>query len=274
MKSRHQGHRRWPTAASGASSGPTPCRCCRPSASRSQKEKPLGGVRISACLHVTTETANLMRDAARPAAPQCVAVRLQPAVAPRTTWPRALVRGLGIPVFAITARTTTPTTSTSMRSLDLEPADHHGRRRRPGLDAALQAAQDLARRMCSAAPRRRPPASSGCAPWHKEGVLKFPDRGRQRRADQAHLRQPLRHRAEHDRRHPPRDQRAARPASTFVVAGYGWCGRGLAMRARGMGANVDRHGGRSGQGARGRDGRLPRDARDGRGRDRRRVRAR
>jgi adenosylhomocysteinase len=26
--------------------------------------------------------------------------------------------------------------------------------------------------------------------------------------------------------------------STFVVAGYGWCGRGLAMRARGLGANV------------------------------------
>ncbi|NLC29738.1 MAG: adenosylhomocysteinase, partial [Chloroflexi bacterium] len=25
---------------------------------------------------------------------------------------------------------------------------------------------------------------------------------------------------------------------TFVIAGYGWCGRGLAMRARGMGANV------------------------------------
>jgi adenosylhomocysteinase len=26
--------------------------------------------------------------------------------------------------------------------------------------------------------------------------------------------------------------------STFVVVGYGWCGRGIAMRARGMGANV------------------------------------
>ncbi len=25
---------------------------------------------------------------------------------------------------------------------------------------------------------------------------------------------------------------------TFVVAGYGWCGRGLAIAARGMGANV------------------------------------
>ena len=26
--------------------------------------------------------------------------------------------------------------------------------------------------------------------------------------------------------------------STFVVAGYGWCGKGIAMRARGLGANV------------------------------------
>ena len=26
--------------------------------------------------------------------------------------------------------------------------------------------------------------------------------------------------------------------STFVVAGYGWCGRGVAMRAQGMGANI------------------------------------
>ena len=25
---------------------------------------------------------------------------------------------------------------------------------------------------------------------------------------------------------------------TVVVAGYGWCGKGLAMRAKGMGANV------------------------------------
>ena len=26
--------------------------------------------------------------------------------------------------------------------------------------------------------------------------------------------------------------------TTFVVAGYGWCGRGIAMRAKGMGADV------------------------------------
>lgn len=28
------------------------------------------------------------------------------------------------------------------------------------------------------------------------------------------------------------------PGKTFVVSGYGWCGRGVSMRARGMGANV------------------------------------
>ena len=26
--------------------------------------------------------------------------------------------------------------------------------------------------------------------------------------------------------------------SVFVVSGYGWCGKGIAMRARGMGARV------------------------------------
>ena len=52
---------------------------------------------------------------------------------------------------------------------------------------------------------------------------------------------------------------------TFVVAGYGWCGRGVAMRAKGLGAHVDRHRGRRDEGARGRDGRLPGDA-DGEGR--------
>src|SRR5271169_6864264 len=50
----------------------------------------------------------------------------------------------------------------------------------------------------------------------------------------------------------------------FVVAGYGWCGRGLASRGH-------RDGNRSDQGHRGSDGRLPRDE-HGRGReDRRRL---
>jgi adenosylhomocysteinase len=35
-----------------------------------------------------------------------------------------------------------------------------------------------------------------------------------------------------------RSTNALLAGSTFVIAGYGWCGRGLAFRARGMGANV------------------------------------
>jgi len=45
-----------------------------------------------------------------------------------------------------------------------------------------------------------------------------------------------------------------------VIAGYGWCGRGIAMAREGIGRGCDRHGNRSGEGNRSGDGRLPRDA--------------
>ena len=54
---------------------------------------------------------------------------------------------------------------------------------------------------------------------------------------------------------------------TFVVAGYGWCGRGVAMRREGHGRARGRHRGRPAARARGRDGRLP-GAADGEGRAR------
>ena len=51
---------------------------------------------------------------------------------------------------------------------------------------------------------------------------------------------------------------------TVVVAGYGWCGAGIAMRATRHGRARHRHRDRSGARARSGDGRLPGDA-DGRG---------
>ena len=68
-------------------------------------------------------------------------------------------------------------------------------------------------------------------------LLKFPVVAVNDAEDEAPLRQPLRHGPEHDRRDHPRDERAPRRANV-VVAGYGWCGRGVAMRARGLGAQV------------------------------------
>ena len=41
-----------------------------------------------------------------------------------------------------------------------------------------------------------------------------------------------------------------------VVAGYGWCGRGVASRARGMGSHVIRHRDQPDTGTRGSDGRV------------------
>ncbi|MDC4223962.1 MAG: adenosylhomocysteinase [Candidatus Manganitrophus sp.] len=57
--------------------------------------------------------------------------------------------------------------------------------------------------------------------------------------------------------------------SVLVVVGYGWCGKGVAMRARGMGANVIVTEINPIKGDRGRHGRFPRAADDGGREDRR-----
>ena len=89
------------------------------------------------------------------------------------------------------------------------------------------------------------------------------DHRRQRREDEAPLRQPLRHGAVDDRRHHPGDERPARgPAVRRRRLRLGGPRRRDA-RAR-HGRARDRHGGRPGAGARGGDGRL-RGAADGAG---------
>jgi len=54
---------------------------------RFEKERPLQGIRIAACLHVTTETANLMETLAAGAQRYCC--RVQPVVDPRRRGRRA-----------------------------------------------------------------------------------------------------------------------------------------------------------------------------------------
>ena len=81
--------------------------------------------------------------------------------------------------------------------------------------------------------RRHPPAGDG------EGRrAEVPGHRRQRRRDQALLRQPLRHRPEHASTASSARPTCCSPASKVVVCGYGWCGKGVAMRARGMGSHV------------------------------------
>ncbi len=78
---------------------------------RFKKERPLKGVRLSACLHVTTETANLARTLQAGGA-DLVLTASNP-LSTQDDVAAALVNQFEIPTFAIKGRITLLTTSTS-----------------------------------------------------------------------------------------------------------------------------------------------------------------
>src|SRR5919106_7097491 len=66
---------------------------------RFEKEKPLDGIRVAACLHVTTETANLMRTLATGGAG--VAVCASNPLSTQDDTAAGLVHEYGIPTYAV-----------------------------------------------------------------------------------------------------------------------------------------------------------------------------
>ena len=231
------------------------------------KNQPLKGIRISACLHVTAETANLMITPARRRRRRR-AVRLQPALdAGRRGG--LLVRDYGIPVFAIKGEDNDTYYSHIMAALDHKPhitmddgadlvshradqahgrarrhhrrhgRDHH--RRHPPARHGERRRAEVSRSSPSTTPTPSTCSTIATAPASRRSTASFA---------------------------PPT---SCWPAAKFVVAGYGWCGRGLAIARPRAGRRSHRHRNRSDEGDRSRDGRLPRDA-DGRSRqDRRRL---
>ena len=257
---------------------------------RFAKEQPLKGRRLSACLHVTTETANLMITLR--AAGAEIALCASNPLSTQDDVAAHLVRDHGVHVYAIKGEDHETYYTHIAQALAFRPdmtqddgADLVGALHM----VALNRLDDLA------PPVRRwveTPFGRGAAPlvasvrgsteetttgvirlkaMAKEGVLQFPivavnDSSTKHMFDnrygtgQSTLDGII------------RATNMLLAGSTVVVAGYGWCGRGFAMRARGAGAHVDRHRGGSAAGARGADGRLRGHA-DGRGRpDRRSVR--
>ena len=83
-----------PTGGRGSTGRQGRCRCWRRSASASPREQPLEGIRIAACLHVTAETANLVRTL-RAGGADRGAVLGQPAVDPGRRGRGARARGRG-----------------------------------------------------------------------------------------------------------------------------------------------------------------------------------
>src|SRR5713226_5105502 len=197
------------------------------------KNQPLTGIRISACLHVTAETANL-GIALRDGGAEVVLCASNP-LSTQDDVAASLVRDHGIPVFAIKGEDNDSYYSHILAALDHKPhitmddgADlvtvlHT--KRQDALDGGIGGTEETTTGII----RLRAMA--------KEGVLRYPIIA-VNDADTKHL---------FDNRYGTgqstidgiiRATNYLLAGSKFVVAGYGWCGRGLASRARGQGADV------------------------------------
>jgi adenosylhomocysteinase len=197
------------------------------------KNQPLKGLRISACLHVTAETANLMialRDGGAD-----VALCASNPLSTQDDVAASLVRDYNVPVFAIKGEDNDSYYSHIMAAIDHKPqitmddgADLVGilhTKRTVELAGVIGGTEETTTGVI----RLRAMA--------KEGVLRYPIVA-VNDADTKHL---------FDNRYGTgqstidgiiRATNFLLAGSKFVVAGYGWCGRGLASRARGAGAEV------------------------------------
>lgn len=200
---------------------------------RFEKERPLAGIRISACLHVTTETANLMQTLQAGGA-EVVLTASNP-LSTQDDVAAALVSHSEIPVYAIKGENNTVYYKHIHAALDHKP------------HLTMDDGADLVS-VLHKERRELLPNVIGGTEETTTGVIRL----RAMAADGA-LAFPIIAVNDAMTKH-FFDNRYGTGQSTidgiiratnillagknFVVAGYGWCGRGLAMRARGMGANV------------------------------------
>jgi adenosylhomocysteinase len=197
------------------------------------REKPLRGFRIAACLHVTSETANLMEVLKLGGAE----LRLT-ASNPLSTQDEvaaALVKSYGVPVFAIKGEDNKTYYRHINQALDLRP------------QITMDDGADL---VCTIHSRRKRLLGEvlGGTEETTTGVIRLKSM-----AQKKVLFYPIIAVNDANTKH-LFDNRYGTGQSTidgilratnillaglhFVVAGYGWCGRGVAMRARGAGAKV------------------------------------
>ena len=200
---------------------------------RFMKERPFEGIRMSACLHVTTETANLMRTLQAGGA-DVVLVASNP-LSTQDDVAACLVSNFEIPVFAIKGEDN----KTYYKHLNAA-LDHHPqvtmddgadlvstlhKERRDQLKEVIGSTEETTTGVI----RLRAMAADGALTFP---VIAVND------AMTKHF---------FDNRYGTgqstidgiiRATNVLLAGKTFVVGGYGWCARGLAMRARGMGANV------------------------------------
>ena len=200
---------------------------------RFEKEKPLKGIRIGACLHVTTETANLMRTLKAGGAE--VTLCASNPLSTQDDTAAALVQHFGIPVYAIKGENTQTYYEHVDAVIDTLPqitmddgAAVVGRiheTRTDALETIIGGTEETTTGVIR------------LAAMAKQGALKYPIIA-VNEAKTKHF---------FDNRYGTgqstldgiiRATNRLLAGRTLVVSGYGWCGRGVAMRGRGMGAQV------------------------------------
>ncbi|MDE2025499.1 MAG: adenosylhomocysteinase [Patescibacteria group bacterium] len=202
-------------------------------AKRFQKEKPLKGIRLAACLHITSETANLLITLKEGGA-DVVACASNP-LSTQDSVAASLVEDFDIPTFAIKGEDNQTYYSHLNSALDFRPqitmddgADlvhllHT--KRKDQIKEVIGSSEETTTGVI----RLRA--------MEKEGALQIPVIA-VNDSDTKHL---------FDNRYGTgqstidgiiRATNILLAGKTVVVAGYGWCGKGVSMRAKGMGANV------------------------------------
>jgi len=200
---------------------------------RFENEKPLEGVRIGACLHVTTETANLMRTLKAGGAE--VALSASNPLSTQDDVVASLVKDFDVSVFAVRGEDNKRYYSHINSVLDIKPVVTMD----DGADLVSTLHRDR-RELIENVIGGTEETTTGVIrlrSMQANGVLEYPIIA-VNDAQTKHF---------FDNRYGTgqstidgiiRATNYLLAGSRFVVFGYGWCGRGVAMRARGMGANV------------------------------------
>ena len=196
-------------------------------------EQPLKGVRLVACAHITTETANLAR-ALQAGGAESMLIASNP-LSTQDDVAASLVVHCGIPVFAMKGESTDTYRRHVQAALDFEP------------DIIIDDGSDVVATLIKERPElakkivgTTEETTTGIVRLEamlKAGVLTFPSIA-VNNAQTKHF---------FDNRYGTgqstldgiiRATNILLAGRTLVVVGYGWCGKGIALRARGMGSNV------------------------------------
>ncbi len=197
------------------------------------EKKPLEGLKIGACLHVTSETANLVRTLQGGGAE--VALCASNPLSTQDNVAASLVKDYQIPVFALNGEDNKTYYEHVHKVLDFKPnatMDDGG-----DLVSTLHAERTELLDGVIAGTEETTTGVIRFKSMERDGVLKYPIIA-VNDADTKHF---------FDNRYGTgqssidgfmRATNVLIAGKNFVVGGYGWCGRGTAMRAKGMGANV------------------------------------